>query len=210
VLGVLLDTLIRDRTDNGQSLDDLLRAMNHDFAKRGKTYRDSLDVQLLAEKLTGVTFEDFFKRYVAGAEPLPYRATFALAGLELHEVERKRPTVGFAIEQVPGGMVGVRSVDADGPAAAAGLRPGDFIVKWNGGEPPRRVNEWLRQQKAGSIIHLRIHREDIEINIDVRTGELTELFYDVSEDPHAGEKARHLRDGLLRGVTDAAAVHARN
>jgi predicted metalloprotease with PDZ domain len=87
VLGVLMDILIRDRTDNAKSLDDVMRAMNNDFAVAGKTYRDSLDVQLIAEKLSGVSFEEFFKRYIAGADPLPYRATLALAGLELREVE---------------------------------------------------------------------------------------------------------------------------
>ena len=209
VLGVLLDILIRDRTDNGQSLDDVMRAMNRDFAVAGKTYRDSLDVQLLAEKLTGLSFEEFFKRYIAGADPLPYRATLALAGLEIREVEHKRATLGFETEPPSAGALGVRSVGADSPAAA-GLRTGDLIIKWNGSEPPRRVNEWLRQQKAGSTLHLRIRRDEVETNIDVRMGELTETFYDIAEDAHANEKARHIRDGLLHGVTDAAAVHVSN
>ena len=50
VLGVLLDILIRDRTDNQKSLDDVLRAMNQDFAKAGKFYHDSADIQLTAKK----------------------------------------------------------------------------------------------------------------------------------------------------------------
>src|SRR6202035_3346047 len=67
VLGVLLDILIRDRTDNAKSLDDVLREMNNDFGVPGKPYRDSLDVQLTAEKVAGGSFEDFFKNYVAAA-----------------------------------------------------------------------------------------------------------------------------------------------
>jgi S1-C subfamily serine protease len=142
---------------------------------------------------------------------LPYRATFELAGLGLREVKRKRPTLGFATEQAgPGGLLGVRSVDADGPAAAAGLQAGDVIVKWNGSEPPRRLNDWISQQKIGSTIHLRIRREGVESNVDVRLGELSETFYDVAEDSHASEKAKHIRDGLLHGATDAVAIHAAN
>jgi predicted metalloprotease with PDZ domain len=38
VLGVLLDIVIRDRTDNQKSMDDVLRAMNENFAKE-KFYR---------------------------------------------------------------------------------------------------------------------------------------------------------------------------
>jgi predicted metalloprotease with PDZ domain len=210
VLGVLLDILIRDRSENGKSLDDVLRAMSKDFAAAGKTYRDSLDVQLIAEKLTGVSFEEFFKRYIAGADLLPYQATFALAGLELREMERKRPTLGFTTAPVSGGLLAVSNVESDAPAAAAGLRGGDVIVKWNGSDPPRRPNEWLRQQKGGSTIHLRVRREDVEVNMELRLGEVTETFYDLAEDSHATEKARHIRDGLLHGVTDAAEVHASN
>ena len=65
VLGDLLDILIRDRTNNERSLDDVMRKMNENFAEKGKTYRDSLDVRLTAEEIAGGSFEDFFQKYVA-------------------------------------------------------------------------------------------------------------------------------------------------
>jgi predicted metalloprotease with PDZ domain len=210
ILGVLLDILIRDRTDNQKSLDDVMREMNTDFGVPGKPYRDSLDVQLTAEKVAGGSFEDFFKRYVAGANPLPYQAIFVLAGLELRQTTRQRPALGFAAEGNPKGPLVVRSVDANSAAAEAGLRGGDLILKWNGGEPPRRANDWLRQHKSGESLHLVIRREDAELKIDFRLGEITETFYDLAEDSRAGEKARHIREGLLHGVTDAATIHAAN
>jgi len=37
VLGVLLEIIIRDRTDNQKSLDDVLRTMNRDFANKGSS-----------------------------------------------------------------------------------------------------------------------------------------------------------------------------
>ena len=95
VLGDLLDILIRDRTNNEKSLDDVLRGLNTDFAKQGKTYRDSLDIRLEAEKVAGGSFEAFFRDYVAAAQPLPYQQTLALAGLELRTVEQKRAVLGF-------------------------------------------------------------------------------------------------------------------
>jgi predicted metalloprotease with PDZ domain len=95
ILGVLLDILIRDRTQNEKSLDDVLRSMNGDFARKNRAYRDSLDVRLTAEKIAGGSLEEFFQKYVAGAEPLPYRQVFSLAGLELKASERRRPSMGF-------------------------------------------------------------------------------------------------------------------
>jgi len=210
VLGVLLDILIRDRTDNEKSLDDVLREMNNDFGVTGKPYRDSLDVQLTAEKVAGGSFDDFFKLYVAGANPLPYQAIFVLAGLELRQITRQRAALGFAAETARKGPLVVRSVDANSAAAEAGLQSGDLILKWNGGEPPRRITDWLRQHKSGELLHLVIRRDDAELKIDFRLGEITETFYDLAEDSRAGDKARHIREGLLHGATDAATIHAAN
>src|SRR5205807_63604 len=95
VRGDLLDSLSRDRTNNSKSLDDVLRAMNRDFAKQGKLYRDSLDVRLEAEKVAGGSFEDFFEKYVAGTEPFPYEQILGLAGLALRTTEHRRAALGF-------------------------------------------------------------------------------------------------------------------
>jgi len=210
ILGVLLDILIRDRTDNQKGLDDVLREMNKNFGVPGKPYRDSLDVQLTAEKVAGVSFEDFFKYYVAGANALPYQAIFPLAGLELRQTTRQHATLGFAAEGAPKGPLVVRTVAANSAAAEAGLQAGDFILKWNGGDPPRRSNDWLRQHKAGELLHLVVRREGAELKIDFHLGEITETFYDLAEDSRAGDKARHIREGLLHGVTDAPTMHAAN
>jgi predicted metalloprotease with PDZ domain len=182
--------------------------MNDEFGITGKPYRDSLDVQLTAEKVAGSSFEDFFKHYVAGTNPLPYQAIFALAGLELHQITRQRARLGFGAEGAPKAPLLVRNVDPNSAAAEAGLQPGDLILKWNGGEPPRRVADWLRQRKSGELLHLFIRRDDAEQKIDFRLGEITETFYDLAEDSHTGDKARHIREGLLHGTTDAATIHA--
>jgi predicted metalloprotease with PDZ domain len=205
VLGDLLDILIRDHTNNAKSLDDVLRAMNKDFAKQGKFYRDSLDVRLTAEKIAGGSFEGFFQKYVAGIEPFPYQQVLGLAGLVLRTIEQRRATLGFAGEREASGAFIVRAVDADGLAAQAGLRVGDAILTWNGGEVPRRPSRWVMEQNPGDLLGLRIRREDKELSVEFRLGEIKETAYEVSEDSNASEKARRIREGLLRGETSAAA-----
>jgi predicted metalloprotease with PDZ domain len=189
-------------------LDDVLRAMNTDFAKQGKAYRDSLDIRLTVEKVTGSSFEEFFQKYVAGTEPFPYQRILALAGLELRTLERSRATLGFSTERdATNGVVVVQNVVADGPAAASGLHIGDVILGWNGGEVPRRPERWLREQKPGDVLRLRVRREEKESTLEFRLGEIKEILYAVSEDSHASEKAREIRDGLLHGITRAAVTH---
>ena len=206
VLGDLLDIVIRDRTGNEKSLDDVMRSMNTNFAKRGRTYHDSLDVQLSAENVAGGSFEEFFTKYVAGTEPFPYQQILALAGLALRTVEHRRPSLGFFAEREANGPLVVSTIDFEGPAAQAGLRAGDVILNWNGGEAPRRVDRWLQEQRAGDWLKLRVRRDDKEIALEFRLGEIKETLYQVIEDSRASEKARHIREGMLRGETSAAAV----
>ncbi|MGA2099201.1 MAG: PDZ domain-containing protein [Candidatus Acidiferrum sp.] len=201
VLGDLLDILIRDRTNNEKSLDDVLRGMNNDFAKQGKTYRDSLDIRLEAEKVAGGSFEDFFRDYVAAAKPLPYGQVLALAGLDLRTIEHKRALLGFSAERDSGGTITVRSVDSDSPAAAAGLRTGDVIVSWNGEDVPRSLGRWVRDRQAGVAVKARIRRDEKEQTLEFKLGEEKETLYQVAEDSRANEKARRIREGLLHGVT---------
>jgi predicted metalloprotease with PDZ domain len=207
VLGDLLDILIRDRTNNEKSLDDVLRGLNTDFAKQGKTYRDSLDIRLEAEKVAGGSFEDFFRDYVAAAEPLPYQKTLALAGLELRTVEHKRAVLGFTPDRESGGTVTVRAVDEGSPAAEAGLRSGDVIVNWNGGDVPRSLGRWVREHQSGEAVKVRVRREEKEQVLQFKLGEEKEVLYQVGEDSQAGEKARSIREGLLHGVTQTVPVH---
>jgi predicted metalloprotease with PDZ domain len=211
VLGVLLDILIRDRTNNEKSLDDVLRAMNNEFAKQDKPYRDSLDVRLTAERVAGGSFEDFFSKYVSHAEPLPYSRILSLAGLDLRTAQRKRPVMGFFTERGASGEIIVRNVDPESAAAQAGLRSGDAILSWNGSEAPRNPERWVYSQKAGNVVHLQVRRDDREISIDFRIGEASETLYQVVEDAHASAKAKRIREGILRGTTQpvTASVAAR-
>jgi predicted metalloprotease with PDZ domain len=207
ILGDLLDILIRDRTENQRSLDDVMRLMNTNFAKQNRAYRDSLDVQLSAETVAGSSFEAFFKKYVAGTEPIPYQQILALAGLTLRFAEHRKPVLGFSVQHDSSGPYVVNSVDPDSPASQAGLKAEDIILSWSGGEVPRRLEHWLEQQKIGDVLRLQVRRDGADISVEFRLGEIRETFYQVVEESHASEKARHIREGVLRGETAAVMAH---
>lgn len=205
VLGVLLDLVIRERTDNTRSLDDVLRAMNADFARNGRFYRDNKDVQLAAERISGVALGDFFHTYISGAEPLPYAEVFAPAGLELQIRENKRAALGFVTQRNENGLVTIEAVDPENPAAIKKLKTGDEILYWNGGEAPREAETWAAQRQAGEILRLKVRREGKEETLEIPLIEAKERYYQVVESSHADEKAKRIREGLLRGKTTQSA-----
>jgi len=203
VLGDLLDILIRDRSGNAKSLDDVLRKMNSDFAEEGKPYRDSLDVRLTAEAIAGGSFEDFFGKYVANAEPLPYELVLAKAGLLLQRQEIVRAELGFVFERDTAGRSIVRSVEPGSPAERAGLLVGDEARDFNGEGVPRRAEYWLRNKKPGDTLKLRLLRNEQPVELSFALGGKTESIFAIAEDPNASPKARAIREGLLHGKTEA-------
>ena len=93
LLGVCLDILLRDATGNRQSLDTLLRAMNERYAHQHRTYADTAAIEPLASELAGRDLSDFFRRYVAGTDEIPFDGMLARAGLRLdHSGEKLRIT----------------------------------------------------------------------------------------------------------------------
>ena len=203
VLGILLDIVIRDRTDNQKSLDDVMRELNIDFAKKGKFYRDSLDIRLAAEKVAGGSLSDFFTKYVSEANPLPYEQVLALSGLELRSHENVRPVLGFVAERQPNGPLVIREIDQEYPAAKTVLRTGDEILRWNNGEPPRRMERWATTQHPGGelLLHIRHEGTEKEEDVTIRLGEIREKYFQVAETPHASEREKHIREGILHGTT---------
>ncbi len=200
ILGVLLDILIRDATENRNSLDDMMRGLNEEFAKKGKFYAEG-DLRSMAEKVSGKSLGDFFVRYVSGAEELPYRDVFTRAGLIVKTTERKAATFGFWPQRTELENMIASDVDPDGAAARAGLREGDILLTLNDVAFPQRSERWLREHAPGESVKLRFRRgaegSEIRFTLDgsiERTDQVEELA-------KATEKQKRIRDGLLRGTT---------
>ena len=85
ILGVMLDLAIRDATDNRKSLDDVMRLMNEEYAKKGQFYNGDDAIRAAVEKVAGANFDDFFRRYVAGVDEIPYGKFLSIAGLQLEQ-----------------------------------------------------------------------------------------------------------------------------
>jgi predicted metalloprotease with PDZ domain len=201
--GMLLDLAIRDATDNHKSLDDVMRAMNDQFAKPGRFYDDSTSIREVAEKIAGVNFDDFFARYVAGTDEIPYDTLLAPAGLELKVEMRKSADLGFSTAgRAPGVPVVISQVFPFGPAETAGLKPGDVILSVNGQAPPRFFPGWIREQTPGEQIALRVHRDGKDSDISYALGTNEVKKYSVIESAHASEKQKRIREGWLHGRTD--------
>lgn len=202
ILGVLLDILIRDATENRRSLDDVFRHLNREFARRQRFYNDTEDVRAAVERVAGRSFADFFARYVAGTAELPCAETLALAGLELVARGQPQADFGFRVAARARDTHVVADVHPGTPAEAAGLRPADVLLTLDGQPFPRDASAFLRQRRPGQRVRLAFRRgaETLETTLELGAGGAR--AYELRERSRAVPKQRRILEGLLRGTTD--------
>jgi predicted metalloprotease with PDZ domain len=218
LLGVALDILIRDATDNHAGLDDVLRRMNQQYGQRGRFYADSAGIEEAVEEVVRATngaaanpggagdFSEFFKRYVGGTQEIPFADLLSRAGLSLKTQGEKRAALGFGVQRDAAGMAMITELDLSSAAAQVGLREGDVIVSLDGAETPRNLERWLRGRAPGQMARVRIRRNGRESEFAFALGQQAAQIYGVEEMPRPNERQERIRNGLFQGTTDRPAT----
>jgi predicted metalloprotease with PDZ domain len=207
LLGVALDIVIRDRTDNRASLDDMLRALNDEFARPGRFYNDNEDLRSVAEDVirtkapaANPNLKEFFARYVSGTDEIPFENLLGRAGLLLKDSSQRHGAFGFAIRRDGKSSPFVGSLEAGGAAQQAGLQDGDVLLALNGEALPRSPERWVRDRQPGERVTLKVRRNGEDKDISFVLGRQSEAVFQVVEAPDATEKQRQIRDGILHGT----------
>jgi predicted metalloprotease with PDZ domain len=207
LLGVALDLLIRDTTDNRASLDDVLRALNDEFARRGRFYNDSEDLHAVAEDVirkkapaANPNLKDFFARYVSGTDEIPFDNLLGRAGWLLRDTGQHRAAFGFTIHRDGKSSLLIGSLEAGTAAQQAGLQEGDILLALNGEPLPRTPERWVRDHQPGEQVTLKVRRNGEEKTVTFALGRQAEAVFQVVEAPEATEKQRRIRDGILHGT----------
>ncbi len=202
ILGVMLDLAIRDATSNRKSLDDVMRAMDQDYAHRGKFYDDSAGVEREVVRVSGRSFEDFFAKYVAGTAEIPYNDFLRVAGLQANPEERDVADLGFVASRAANGSFSVESVVPGSGAEKAGLQSGDAILQFNGQPFGGQVMRSLFQSAPGTAVTMRIRRDGSTRDLSFALGKRAIQVYSVSEIANASDRQKRIREGMLHGTTD--------
>ena len=215
LLGVALDILIRDATDNRASLDDVMRWLNQEYAQRGRFYADKAGIEGAVEEVVRLAnagsanppagdFPGFFKRYVSGTDEMPFADLLSRAGFALKTEGGKRAALGFAVGRDSAGTALVTDLDLSSAAARIGVREGDVIVSLDGTDLPRNVERWLRGRSPGEMVRMRIRRGGRESEMVFALGSEAAQIFAVEEMPRPSERQLRIRNGLLRGTTDVS------
>jgi len=202
LLGLMLDIRIREATGGRHSLDDVMRALLAGAWRRGRGFDTPELLDAIRPWYAGV--DDFYRRWVRGREALPYDSVLPRAGIAVERHEERIPRIGVATEKAEEGGATVTEVEPGSLAEAAGVEPGDVLLKV--GEISTTTPVWpllFRTRYAGAdgreipVVYRRAGRQvaragTVHVRV-VRTIQLT-------LDPQASPEAR----AILQGIAGAA------
>lgn len=195
--GLMLDIIIRDASNNQQSLDDVMRSVYRSAYKNNRGFTGQEWWAAVSKAAGGKSFTEFNKLYVDGRAPYPWDSILPLAGMKLS----RDPRVGIQSEMDSTGTK-VVAVAQGSSGDLAGVKPGDYLISV--GDVTVGQGDFgpaFRQLYAGKadmpyVITVRRGTETIKLDAKIQ---LTNIS--VVADPNSNEKATRIRDGILNGKT---------
>jgi predicted metalloprotease with PDZ domain len=205
--GILLDLRIRQVTNGAKSLRDLFQLMNDQYAKQHRFFPDSAGVEQAAESITGQSFAEFFRDYVAGVKEIPYDEFFQFVGLQVVPVTTRAATAGFTSTANLGGLPEIARVDPNSDAQRQGILPGDRVTAVNGAPAQAYLDEELSRLAPGTVIHLQLENRRGKREVDIRLGVRQEQSYEVRDLPAVTAAQRDHRAAWIHGEDEAGSAH---
>ena len=208
LIGMVLDLLIRGRTQGRSSLDEVMRRMydefylkspNDSYYLRGRGYHTE-DLERVVSEMAGAGFHDFFKRYVRDVEVLPYDEAFGFVGLRVVKTPAQEPFNAGLSVQFEDSVAVIENVRNNSPAEVAGLQQRDEIVSLGGKKVTR--DSWLKmlaRYTTGDSVSFVVKRDRRTIKGEIVLAEPERFDYRIEERSDATDQQRALRAAWLNG-----------
>jgi len=169
IVGMLMDLEIVHATNGTRSLDDVMKAMYVQCKLTGKGYTDA-EFKAMVEKISGVSFTEFWLKYVNGTALIDYARYLGYAGINVHDANEGKniPYLGLATRKTDDHIY-IVAVSRDSGAWISGLNVGDEVISLDDvpAEPAVERMGTLLNKKVGDIIKVKIKRDDTTLEIKV-------------------------------------------
>jgi len=207
ILGILLDLRIRQLTNGAKSLRDLFQWMNQHYARQHRFFADSAGVEEAAEAVTGQSFSDFFRDYVAGVKEIPYDDYFQFVGLHARVNTTQYATAGFTTKGNLGGQPEVVRIDPNSDSQRLGILVGDHVTKVNGKAADASLDEEMSRLQPGTAIRLELENRRGKREVELRLTAREEQSYELDDVAGVTPQQRSHRSAWIHGDDEAGGVH---
>ena len=200
ILGLLLDMEIRKRTGNKESLDDVMRNLNRNYARKNRGVAEDA-FQKILETVAGSSFETFFTDYVYGTADIDYNHYLRHAGLELtRELDDKAPDVYLGIITTGDEkQTRISNVIPESPAFYAGLDIDDILIAMDDQRAHNKnLNMILKNYSAGDTVRVSVIRREVLRHFKVTLAEAQPDKYAIKEIENPTELQTLIQKGWLK------------
>jgi len=170
IVGMLMDLEIAHATKGAKSLDDVMKAMYLQCKTTGKGYTDA-EFKATTEKISGISFDDFYKKYVNGTYPIEYEKYLGYAGIKVKNENEgnQNPYLGIATRVTEGHLL-ISAVSRNSAAWVYGLNVGDELISIDGApaEPVVEKMTVMLNKKVGNEIIVKVLRDNAEQEIKLK------------------------------------------
>jgi predicted metalloprotease with PDZ domain len=169
VIGLLMDLEIAQATKGAKSLDDVMKAMYLQGKALKRGYTDA-EFKAMVEKISGISFTDFYAKYVNGTHPAEYNKYFSYAGINIknENAGQSIPYVGVASKKTEGRMF-ISAISRNSAAWVAGLNVNDEVITVGGVPVEASIERMpvITEKKVGDVVKFQVVRDGLEKTIAV-------------------------------------------
>ncbi|MFC3561950.1 M61 family metallopeptidase [Pedobacter jamesrossensis] len=204
VIGILMDLEIINATKGAKSLDDVMKAMYLQCKTLKRGYTDA-EFKAMVEKISGISFTNFWVKYVNGVVDAEYVKYFSYAGVNVstENATPGKPVTGAAAQLANDGLA-ITSTTRGSAAWEAGLNVNDIIISLDDitvGDAistlrlraPQVSLESLpvvAKKQIGDVLKLKVKRDGIqkEISLTLKENPSVRLKATIDENASAAQK----------------------
>jgi len=180
VVGMLMDLEIANATKGAKSLDDVMKAMYEQGKAQKRGYTDA-EFKAMVEKISGISFTNFWAKYIDGVDDIDFEKFFAYAGIDAKAeiASPNKPYTGATLTVTR--TVNVGGVARNSPAWVQGLNVNDEILALDGSS----INDEMRniklpnpglileslpaiaKKQVGDVVEVTVKRDGMEKKISL-------------------------------------------
>lgn len=174
LIALALDLMIRSKSNNKISLDDVMRHLWLEYGKKNIGLKER-EIEQIINKITDIDFSDFFDQYLYGTDDLPvtdlfhdfgitvqFRAAenqFDLGGRKIKENNLNKVALGIKTK-LSNNLTTIQQIVNNSCAQLAGLSAGDELISIDGLKVTNNINEILSNYKPNDEVDIFAFRRD--------------------------------------------------
>ncbi len=176
-LALMLEFEIINNTKGEKCLDDVMKYLYEEYAKKKKRGFTDKEFQDAVELIAGKKLDNFFQEKVFKPGEVDYKTRFNYVGYDFNKetVVKEDASLGARFS---GNRI--TSLRRGGNAYDGGLNVNDYVLTIDG-KKVKDLSKALSKKKAGDMVEITVSRDNIERTLNFKLAETTSEKYTITE-----------------------------